>query len=98
MRCSRPTNIVLFFTDGNPTSGNSTSESLTSQINTFNSEFDIKLFTYAIGSGFDTSLLRNLSCQYKGALVNIADSDRDSDILAKIRIYYEYTQRGVKIQ
>lgn len=97
MRCSKPTNIVLFFTDGNPTSGNSNSDSLINQINSFNSEFDIKLFTYAIGNGFDTSLLRNLSCQFKGVLVNIADSDRDSDIIAKIRIYYEYTQRGVKI-
>ena len=58
--CSNGENIFLFLTDGEPTVGLSTSADLINLIDSYSKT--ITMFTYALGSGADTSILRDLAC------------------------------------
>ena len=44
------------------------------------------LITYALGSGAETSVLKQLSCQNNGILYTVADNDNLADVMAE---YYK---------
>ena len=55
------------------------------------------MFTYALGSGVDTSILNDLACQYDGILFEIEDSASDSTLATIMKNYYSYISEGVSI-
>ena len=55
------------------------------------------MFTYALGSGADTSILEDLACEYSGILFQIADTASDSALTTTMRGYYTYISEGVTI-
>lgn len=55
--CTDGENVLLFLTDGDPTVGYKTSESLISHINGLRNGKDITLFTYGLGSGIKVDIL-----------------------------------------
>ena len=55
------------------------------------------MFTYALGSGTDTSLLKALACEYSGIMFEIADTASDSALTTTMRNYYTYVSEGVSI-
>ena len=61
--CVDGENVFLFLTDGTPTAGETSASGLKTIIDSFNT--DITLFTYALGSGADTTILQDLACEYK---------------------------------
>ena len=56
------------------------------------------MFTYALGSGADTTILKNLACEYRGIMFEISDSGSDSALTTTMRGYYTYISEGVTIQ
>ena len=58
---------------------------------------DVTMFTYALGSGADTSILRDLACEYRGIMFEIQDSASDSALTTTMRGYYTYISEGVTI-
>ena len=58
--CLNGENIFLFLTDGEPTAGLLNSADLISLINSYNMR--ITMFTYALGSEADTSILHDMAC------------------------------------
>ena len=93
--CTNGENIFLFLTDGTPTVGLSTSSDLINLINAYNTQ--ISMFTYALGSGADTTILQDLACQYEGIMFQIADSGSTSALATTMRNYYTYISEGVSI-
>ena len=94
--CTNGENVFLFLTDGEPTLGFFTSAELINVINSYNKQ--ITLFTYALGSGTDTTILKDLACQYGGIMFEITDTSTDSATLATtMRSYYTYISEGVSI-
>ena len=73
----------------------STSSGLISLINSFSKQ--IAMFTYALGSGTDTSILQALACEYSGIMFEIPDSASDSALTTTMRNYYTYISKGVSI-
>ena len=55
------------------------------------------MFTYALGSGANTTILKDLACEYRGIMFEIADSDTDSALTTTMRGYYTYISEGVTI-
>jgi hypothetical protein len=56
------------------------------------------VFTYALGEGIpDTSILRDLACEYSGIMFEIADTSSDSNLATVMRSYYTYISEGVTI-
>ena len=75
--------------------GLSTSSDLISLINGKGTR--VTMFTYALGSGADTSILEDLACEYSGILFQIADTASDSALTTTMRGYYTYISEGVTI-
>ena len=93
--CNNGENIILFLTDGEPTVGITTSSGLISMIDGYNKQ--ISMFTYALGSGADTTILNALACQYEGIMFQISDSSSSSALATTMRSYYTYISEGVSI-
>ena len=93
--CVDGENVFLFLTDGQPTMGTTSSSGLISIIDSYNT--DITLFTYALGSGADTTILQELACEYSGIMFEIQDSASDSTLATTMRNYYTYISEGVEI-
>jgi len=55
------------------------------------------LFTYALGSGANTSILVDLACNYRGIMFQIEDTASDSALTTTMRNYYSYISEGVTI-
>ena len=85
----------MFLTDGVPTVGASTSSDLINLIDGYSQT--ITMFTYALGSGADTSILSDLACEYEGIMFEITDSLSDSALTTTMRNYYTYIAEGVTI-
>ena len=93
--CTDGENVFLFLTDGEPTLGETTSTGLKGVINSHST--DISLFTYALGSGANKTILQDLACEYKGIMFEIEDSASDSALATTMRNYYSYISEGVEI-
>ena len=63
--CANAENIILFLTDGNPTVGANTSSDLIRIIDELD-RYDIKIFTYGLGSYVNTDILKAIACRYEG--------------------------------
>ena len=73
-----------------------TSAELINVINSYNKR--MTLFTYALGTGADTTILKDLACQHGGIMFQIRDTSADSATLATtMRSYYTYISEGVSI-
>lgn len=71
--------MFLFITDGEPTVGEKTLAGLKNIIDSLNTNYQITLFTYAMGSNnIDLSILQGLACAYKGISFNIPTTGSDS--------------------
>lgn len=55
------------------------------------------MFTYALGSGANTSILVDLACNYRGIMFQIEDTASDSALTTTMRNYYSYISEGVTI-
>ena len=55
------------------------------------------MFTYALGSGADTSILNALACAFEGIMFQISDSSSTSALATTMRNYYTYISEGVSI-
>ena len=55
--------------------------------------FSVSLFTYALGSGADTSVTRRLACENKGIFYKLPDH---ADLSTEMSRYYEYFASGVE--
>ena len=75
--------------------GFTSSADLINMINGYNKQ--ITLFTYALGSGIDTTILQALACQYNGIMFPITDTSSDSALATTMRSYYTYISEGVSI-
>ena len=94
--CTNGENVFLFLTDGEPTLGHTNSADLITMIDGYNKQ--ITLFTYALGSGINTAILKDLACQYGGIMFAITDTSTDSATLTTtMRSYYTYISEGVSI-
>jgi uncharacterized protein YegL len=84
VNCSN-TNAMLFLTDGEITEGSSGS-TLYNMIKTRNPKVDVRILTYALGSGVDTSVTQQIAYDNKGAAYSISDNDDLSSVMAS---YYD---------
>ena len=50
-----------------------------------------------MGSGAETSILKDIACEYEGIMFEIEDSASDSSLATKMRNYYSYISKGVSI-
>lgn len=72
--CNR---VVLFLSDGEPNSWSSSDYSTaTSQLSGY------QLITYALGSGADSTILKQLACENEGILYEVADNANLGDVMA----------------
>lgn len=92
--CTNGENIFLFLTDGEPNEGASTSQQLINIINSYNKQ--IRLFTYALGSGASTSILQPLACTFSGIMFKIDESSSTS-LATVMKSYYTFIAEGVQI-
>lgn len=81
---------ILFLTDGEA----DFSEADYERIKGYSTEMSVALFTYALGSGADTTVTRRLACENKGILYPLADG---ADLSRAMSKYYEYFASGVEI-
>lgn len=96
--CSNGENILLFLTDGSPTLGYKTSDSLITYIEQNRQEKKITMFTYALGAGLSNSIIHDLSCEYKGITFNIKNTSSASELADIMKNYHTYISEGVTIQ
>lgn len=89
--------MFLFLTDGNPTTGYTTSSDLINHIDAARGSKDITLFTYALGTGTDPDILQTLSCEYSGIMFKIEDSSSTSELATVMKNYHTYISEGVTI-
>jgi len=77
--CNR---VVLFLSDGVPNSWDDTTDytTTTNQLN------GAQLITYALGSGADSTVLKQLACENEGILYEVADNANLGDVMAS---YYK---------
>ena len=92
--CTDGENIFLFLTDGEPNDGASSSQQLINIINSYNKQ--IRLFTYALGSGASTGILQDLACAFSGIMFRIDESSSTS-LVTVMRDYYTFIAEGVQI-
>lgn len=81
---------ILFLTDGQA----DFTESDFASIQSRSQEFSVALFTYALGSGADTTITRRLACENSGIFYPLADG---ADLSTAMSKYYEYFASGVEI-
>ena len=81
---------IIFLTDGTADMSNNDYLSVQQQSQTY----DAVMFTYALGSGADTTVTKRLSCENRGIFYNVPDGSDLSLIMAS---YYEYFATGQEI-
>ena len=84
-------------TDGDPTQGETSESGLKAIIDARNTNFDITMFTYGMGSGIDYTLLQALACSYNGIMFKVEDSASDSELTTLMRAYYTYISEGIEV-
>ena len=67
--CDNGENLFLFLTDGKPTEGLQTSAELISLIDNYSQT--ISMFTYALGSGADKTILHDLAVNTKALCLTL---------------------------
>ena len=96
--CQNTVNVFLFLTDGAPSDFNSTLEYYQEYLDSQTIDYPIHLFTYSIGTGANTTLLKALSCRYQGINFEISTSSSSGELVEKMREYYVFLSHGVTIE
>eukprot|EP00913_Durusdinium_trenchii_P032996 g30891.t1 len=81
---------ILFLTDGEADFSESDFSSTRAQAE----QHSVAIFTYALGSGADTTITKRLACENKGIFYQLADGVDLSKVMSR---YYEYFASGVEI-
>eukprot|EP00439_Symbiodinium_sp_Y106_P082272 s482_g21.t1 len=81
---------IIFLTDGEAEFLESDFRNIQEQSVTY----DTVLFTYALGSGADTTVTKRLACENRGIFYNVPDG---SDLSTIMSSYYEYFATGQEI-
>eukprot|EP00437_Effrenium_voratum_P020749 CAMPEP_0181445630 /NCGR_PEP_ID=MMETSP1110-20121109/25687_1 /TAXON_ID=174948 /ORGANISM="Symbiodinium sp., Strain CCMP421" /LENGTH=715 /DNA_ID=CAMNT_0023569681 /DNA_START=39 /DNA_END=2186 /DNA_ORIENTATION=+ len=81
---------IIFLTDGEAEFLDSDFRNIQEQSVTY----DTVLFTYALGSGADTTVTKRLACENRGIFYNVPDG---SDLSSIMSSYYEYFATGQEI-
>ena len=92
--CSK---AILFLSDGIPTSWTTDNRRrVKEQGQALGGNF--QLFTYALGSGADTSVLKKISCDNSGALWTVADGGNLADAMADYYTFLAPLQRPCQVR
>ncbi|OQY26820.1 MAG: hypothetical protein B6244_12595 [Candidatus Cloacimonetes bacterium 4572_55] len=75
-------NIIIFFTDGNATAGITETEPLLDHINDLvvQSETDLNIFTFGVGSDVNTQLLARIAMEHNGLAEFLGDEELEETI------------------
>ncbi|MFW9928944.1 MAG: VWA domain-containing protein [Candidatus Thorarchaeota archaeon] len=84
--------IVIFMTDGEPTSGETTKSKILSNIQSANT-IGAKIFVFGLGSGIDQNFLNNIAQENNGNAVFIENSE---DIAEAMSRYYQFFTSNVQ--
>ena len=82
--------VILFLTDGEPSDSGHIDH--IRSIRPASGSSQVSLFTFAMGSGASTGILKQMACDNFGAFAAIADG---SNPLEKMSVYYKYLAAGI---
>eukprot|EP00435_Cladocopium_sp_Y103_P024528 s4354_g6.t1 len=60
-------------------------------------QFSVAIFTYALGSGGDTSITHRMACENRGIFYQLPDNAEYADLSTAMSKYYEYFASGVEL-
>lgn len=95
--CANSENVMLFLTDGFPGQGAKTIEEISSVIDELDT-FNIKIFTYGLGSSVQSQLLRDIACRYNGIMYMISDLTSVQQLSEFMKSYYIYLSEGISVE
>ena len=93
---SRPCAAILFLSDGAPNEWtNANYDSVRQQASDLGG---VQIFTYALGSGAQTDVLKGISCRNEGALWTISDGGNLADAMADYYTFLAPLQQACQVR